>query len=172
MREVWTTAVKTPFGHMRAVATDDALVMLEFEEEGRAKLQTGTLSRYLGGPVHEFSNSVLDLTQEQLDQYFAREREEFTMPLKLYGTPFQIRVWRQLLEIRYGQTSTYSQVAKTIENKEASRAVGKANGDNRLAIVVPCHRVIRADGHMCGYGGGLWRKQYLLALESGQPLLL
>ena len=171
-RDTWHIQIPTPLGPMCAVATDEALVLLEFQEERRVAIQTGSLGRYISGPQHESTNPVLDNFQKELHAYFHGEIQAFTVPTKLYGTEFQKLVWRHLLAIQYGQTATYAQVARSIEKRDASRAVGKANGDNRIAIVVPCHRVIRADGHMCGYGGGLWRKQYLLALESGQPLLL
>ncbi len=90
------------------------------------------------------------------------------MPLKVEGSDFQQRVWKALLKIPYGQTRSYKQLAKTLRSPAAVRAVGQANGMNRIAIVIPCHRVVNADGRLGGYGGGLWRKQRLLALEQGQ----
>ena len=94
--------------------------------------------------------------------------EDPTIPLVLAGTESQEAVWKRLLEIPYGETLSYEQMARDIGRPGAQRAVGRANGDNRLAIVVPCHRVIRSDGTLCGYGGGLWRKQHLLDLERGR----
>ncbi|MFF0557623.1 methylated-DNA--[protein]-cysteine S-methyltransferase [Streptomyces sp. NPDC020472] len=103
----------------------------------------------------------------QLDAYFAGELTEFDLPLNLIGTPFQLRVWEQLLRIPYGETRTYGELAEELGSPGASRAVGLANGKNPVSIIVPCHRVIGAGGGLTGYGGGLDRKQRLLAFESG-----
>ncbi|MEU6623219.1 methylated-DNA--[protein]-cysteine S-methyltransferase [Streptomyces litmocidini] len=103
----------------------------------------------------------------QLDAYFAGELTEFDLPLNLIGTPFQLRVWQQLLRIPYGETRTYGELAEELGSPGASRAVGLANGKNPVSIIVPCHRVIGAGGGLTGYGGGLDRKQRLLAFESG-----
>lgn len=170
--DLWTADLTTPVGPMRAMATDQALVMLEFLDEARAENQTRSLMRHVSGVVNAGSNPVIDLAADELEQYFAGSGTGFSVPLRFFGSPFQLKVWEHLCTVSYGQTTTYLHVAETVATKRATRAVGKANGDNRLAIVVPCHRVIRADGHMCGYGGGIWRKQFLLALESGQPRLL
>ncbi len=104
----------------------------------------------------------------QLREYFAGKRREFDLPMRLEGTEFQRRVWRTLREIRYGETWSYGQLAKRIGNPNASRAVGLANGRNPISILVPCHRVIGADGSLTGYGGGLERKRWLLAHEGLQ----
>jgi len=102
---------------------------------------------------------------EQIRAYLAGDLKSFTIPLKLQGTPFQETVWRQLQRIDYGATASYQDVAKQISKPRAVRAVGSANGRNRIAIVVPCHRVIAANGALGGYNGGLWRKEWLLNLE-------
>jgi methylated-DNA-[protein]-cysteine S-methyltransferase len=102
----------------------------------------------------------------QLSEYFAGTRRTFHLPLRLQGTEFQQRVWRELTEIPYGETWSYGQLARRIGNPNASRAVGLANGRNPISILVPCHRVIGADGSLTGYGGGLERKQWLLAHEG------
>ena len=101
----------------------------------------------------------------QLTEFFAGERPEFDLPLALHGTEFTKRVWRALCDIPAGQTRSYAQLAHMIENPTATRAVARANGTNQIAIVIPCHRVIGADGSLTGYGGGLWRKQKLLEVE-------
>ncbi|HEY3726153.1 MAG TPA: methylated-DNA--[protein]-cysteine S-methyltransferase [Solirubrobacteraceae bacterium] len=103
----------------------------------------------------------------QLEEYFQGRRTSFTVPLALAGTPFQLRVWSALQEIRYGQTTSYGELAAHIGQPTASRAVGLANGRNPVAVIVPCHRVVGADGTLTGYGGGLERKRLLLDLESG-----
>ncbi len=104
---------------------------------------------------------------KELEQYFAGNLKQFSVPLVYPGTPFQERVWNQLLRIPYGQTRSYEDLARQIDSAGSQRAVGHANGLNRIAIVIPCHRVVNKDGKLGGYGGGLWRKQFLLDLEQG-----
>jgi methylated-DNA-[protein]-cysteine S-methyltransferase len=108
----------------------------------------------------------------QLDEYFAGTRTEFDLPLRLEGTPFQVEVWEQLRRIPYGETISYGELATRVDRPEAARAVGAANGQNPIAIVVPCHRVIGADGSLTGFGGGLDWKRHLLAVEGAQRSLL
>ncbi len=105
----------------------------------------------------------------ELDEYFAGRRREFTVPLDLRGSEFQLRCWRELLKIPFGETRTYADIARAIGSPRAFRAVGLANHDNPVAIIVPCHRVIASDGGLCGYGGGLDIKQRLLELEGALP---
>jgi methylated-DNA-[protein]-cysteine S-methyltransferase len=112
----------------------------------------------------------LDEVVSQLEEYFEGKRRAFDLPLAPQGTPFQQRVWRALLDIPYGETISYGELASRIGNKAASRAVGLANGSNPLPIVIPCHRVIGSNGKLTGYGGGLPIKQQLLALERGSLL--
>ncbi len=110
--------------------------------------------------------------REQLEQYFDGARREFDVELDLVGNPFELRVWDALLEIPYGETASYGQIATALGEPAAARAVGLANARNPVALIVPCHRVIGADGSLTGYGGGLERKQFLLDLEAGVlPLL-
>jgi methylated-DNA-[protein]-cysteine S-methyltransferase len=111
-----------------------------------------------GGPLVQ--------TARQLDEYFSGKRKVFDLPLKMAGTEFQKRVWRQLTKIPFGETWSYGQLAKRLDNPNGSRAVGLANGRNPIAVIVPCHRVIGADGSMTGFGGGIPRKQWLLAHEG------
>ncbi len=117
------------------------------------------------GHLRTEGHSVLKI---ELDEYFDGKREEFSLPLKMRGTDFQRQVWGALREIPYGQSMSYSDLATKVGVKNGQRAVGKANGDNPVSILVPCHRVVRSDGDLCGYAGGLWRKQRLLGIESGQ----
>jgi methylated-DNA-[protein]-cysteine S-methyltransferase len=116
--------------------------------------------------VEDAAEGPLPEARRQLEEYFAGARREFDLPLRLLGTPFQRRVWDVLTEIPYGVTWSYGQLAKRIDNPNASRAVGLANGRNPISILVPCHRVIGANGSLTGYGGGLERKQWLLAHEG------
>jgi AraC family transcriptional regulator of adaptative response/methylated-DNA-[protein]-cysteine methyltransferase len=112
-------------------------------------------------------NLHLDRLREEMAAYFAGHLTCFTVPLVYPGTPFQRRVWDELQRIPYGVTRSYEDLALTIGTREAVRAVGRANGQNRIAIVIPCHRVVNKSGKLGGYGGGLWRKQWLLDLEQG-----
>ncbi len=164
--------IQTPLGAMVAAATDEALCLLEFSDRRMIALQLRTLaSRFDSVPVPG-NNAVLGLIESELAEYFAGTLREFKTPVAYPGTAFQVAVWRRLLEIPYGGVLSYGAMARDLGFPDAQRAVGKANGDNRIAIVIPCHRVIRADGTLCGYGGGLWRKQRLLELESGQTNFL
>jgi O-6-methylguanine DNA methyltransferase len=122
-------------------------------------------------PLVPGRNRWLDALRVQLAEYFAGQRRQFDLPLVIRGTPFQDRVWQALLTIPYGDTWSYRDLAERIGQSAATRAVGTANGMNRIAIVIPCHRVVNADGRLGGYGGGVWRKQLLLDLERGQGSL-
>jgi methylated-DNA-[protein]-cysteine S-methyltransferase len=141
-------------------AAGGQLVGLAFDGRIRTPDARGRLS----GSVE-----LLSAAGEQLDEYFRGVRSRFELPIHLLGTPFQVEVWSALFEIPYGRTSTYGQVAERIGRPRAARAVGAANGRNPISIVVPCHRLIGADGGLTGYGGGLDRKRSLLALEGEDP---
>ena len=114
------------------------------------------------------SNAIIDQTEMQLQEYFAKERTEFNVPITFNGTPFQEQSWRALLTIPYGETRSYAEQAQIIGKAKAVRAVGSANGQNPIAIVVPCHRVIAKSGKLSGFAGGLEKKKYLLDLEGKQ----
>jgi AraC family transcriptional regulator of adaptative response/methylated-DNA-[protein]-cysteine methyltransferase len=159
--------IKTPLGNMVAGATGDAICMLEFDDCGRLERQFKTLSTFFGLPVIRREHALFTLLRDQLAQYFEGKRTAFDLPLTYPGTDFQRKVWEALQTIPYGQTRSYSEIARTIGKPTAARAVGGANGSNRVAIIIPCHRVIATGGGLGGYGGGLWRKQKLLELEQG-----
>lgn len=161
-----TKWIETPLGPMIAIATDAGLVLLEFVDRRMLETQLRTLSTRLRCRVVPGEHKFLDQTAAELGAYFAGELRQFSVPLVIDGTPFQEAVWRALLTIPCGQTTSYAELAAKIENPGAIRAVGTANGDNRIAILIPCHRVIRTDGTLGGYGGGLWRKQRLLEIEG------
>jgi O-6-methylguanine DNA methyltransferase len=116
--------------------------------------------------VEDVSGEPLRQAVDQLGRYFAGERAQFTCPLDLHGTPFQLKVWNALTRIPYGETRSYAEIAREIGHPSAVRAVGAANGANPIAIIVPCHRVIGSNGSLTGYGGGLPTKAWLLALET------
>ena len=112
------------------------------------------------------SSTYLQEALVQLDEYFNGKRKEFSLKLQLHGTDFQKKVWRQLVKIPYGETVSYVNIASAIGNENATRAVGTANGKNKISIIIPCHRVINNNGKLGGYGGGLWRKKWLLNHEN------
>lgn len=158
--------IETPIGGMLAIADDDALCLLEFVDRRMLETQIQGIKRRLAAHIVPGDHRILNQIESELIRYFGGELTEFKTPIVYPGSEFQMKVWRRLLQIPYGQTMSYGELAMDIGCPGGSRAVGKANGDNRIAIVIPCHRVIHADGTLCGYGGGLWRKQKLLELEN------
>lgn len=158
--------IDTPIGEMVAAASDEHLVLLEYVHRRTLDAQLERVKRAVPGMYEPGRSPIIDQVRAQLDEYFRGERSEFDVPLLTPGTPFQERVWDELRRIPHGQTTSYGRVARAIGQPEAVRAVARANGDNRVAIIIPCHRVIGADGSLTGYGGGLWRKKKLLELEA------
>jgi AraC family transcriptional regulator of adaptative response/methylated-DNA-[protein]-cysteine methyltransferase len=162
---VRVTRITTPLGPMLAGATDEALCLLEFADRRMLPTQVKRIRRRLGAVFVPDRNDVIDGLEEELHAYFSGGLRTFETPLELCGTDFQRRVWLSLRGIPYGETRSYGELATTLGRGRAVRALGRANGANALAIVVPCHRVVGADGRLVGYGGGLWRKRRLLELE-------
>jgi AraC family transcriptional regulator of adaptative response/methylated-DNA-[protein]-cysteine methyltransferase len=160
------TRLLTPLGPMIAGATDEGLCLLEFLDRRMLEEQLKRVARLLPGPLTPGRHVLLDRTGDELRRYFAGELREFTVPLAAPGSEFQRRVWDGLRRIPYGATRSYAEQAAAIGRPDAVRAVARANGDNRIAIVIPCHRVVGSDGRLTGYGGGLWRKRWLLNLEA------
>lgn len=158
--------LETPLGPMVAVACESGLCLLEFLDRRMLETNFKVLRIRLGRPIVPAPNPYLDQIQNELAEYFQGKRREFEVPLQVAGTVFQEIVWKGLREIPYGITCSYQDLAKAIGKPTSVRAVAKANGDNRLAIVIPCHRVIGADGTLTGYGGGLDRKARLLEIEG------
>jgi methylated-DNA-[protein]-cysteine S-methyltransferase len=153
---------QSPIGALTLVASEQGLVRLEF----------GAERKHSGKATWTYSDEKLAPCRHELEQYFAGKLREFTVPLDLRGTEFQLRCWHALLNIPYGETRSYAEQARVVGQPKACRAVGMANGDNPIAIIVPCHRVINSSGKLGGYGGGLPLKQKLLDLEQGQLVLL
>ena len=157
--------MESPIGRLRLIGTGDVLVGIWFEQ-GRDAAKSGDT-------LIEGTLPVIELARAQLEEYFRGERRDFDLPLAPRGTEFQQRVWQRLRRIQYGTTTTYGALAGELGNPNASRAVGLANGSNPIPIVIPCHRVIGANGALTGFGGGLPIKSALLELErkQAQPAL-
>ena len=159
-----TLAHPSPVGPLILTSHQSALVGCAFSERA-------SRDAVLREEAATTADSVLDLACEELDRFFAGELREFSVPVSPPGTEFQRSVWRALQQIPYGTTRSYGQIARSIGRPAAVRAVGAANGQNPICIIVPCHRVIGADGSLTGFGGGLERKSFLLGLERGQAPL-
>lgn len=157
----------TPLGPVLAGTTDQGVCLLEFVDRRMLETQLAAVERRLPARFVPGRTDITDRLREQLDAYFEGRRTTFDVPLHLAGTAFQEAVWTGLMDIPYGETRSYSEQATAIGRPTAVRAVARANGDNRLSILIPCHRVVGADGSLTGYGGGLWRKRALLGLEQG-----
>lgn len=153
--------IDSPVGPLVLAADDTHLQVLEFETPAHPVKR--------GDDWREGRSAIIDAAHAQLDEYFAGKRREFDLPLAPQGTEFQRGVWWALADIPYGRTISYAELANSIGKPTATRAVGAANGRNPLSIVLPCHRVIGADGSLTGYGGGLPVKTFLLALEGALP---
>lgn len=158
----------TPLGPMLAGATSEGICLLEFSDRRMLETQISRLGKLFDCAIVPGVHEHITRLENELELYFAGKIREFTVPVVLRGTPFQLAAWERLQRIAYGETISYEQQAREIGRAGAQRAIGKANGDNRIAIVVPCHRVVRQNGELCGYGGGLWRKKFLLDLERDQ----
>jgi len=162
---VFFSWLRSPLGPLVAGATAEGVCLLEFTDRRMLQTQFATVRKLFSGSIVPGSNRHLDLLERELARYFSGALKNFSVPLVYPGTPFQQRVWDQLLTIPYGDTRSYEQLAAAIGKPKTVRAVGHANGLNRISILIPCHRVINKDGKLGGYGGGLRRKEYLLALE-------
>jgi methylated-DNA-[protein]-cysteine S-methyltransferase len=164
-----TTAVNSSARHL-TMESPLGLMAVSAVDEGVTYVHMGVEEmKDAWGP--EEATPVLEAAVDQLEAYFAGELKEFDLPLAAQGTAFQHKVWAELCRIPYGETVSYMDIAERIGDRKAVRAVGLANGRNPIAIVVPCHRVIGANGKLTGYAGGLWRKERLLSLERGEPAL-
>jgi AraC family transcriptional regulator of adaptative response/methylated-DNA-[protein]-cysteine methyltransferase len=159
------TMLETPLGPMVAAANDKGVCLLEFADRRGLKSSYADMRRRFRSAVLPGENAILKQLRDELAQYFAGERREFSVPVCVNGTPFQENVWRELRIIPAGKTASYEAIAERVGNSRAVRAVARANGTNRVCILIPCHRVIAKDGTLSGYGGGVWRKRLLLELE-------
>jgi methylated-DNA-[protein]-cysteine S-methyltransferase len=156
-----TILYNSPVGHLRLVAEDNQLTGLYFVSTQKNEAKEAAIV-----PDPNPVSPVLQETIRQLDNYFSGKELNFSMPLQQQGTAFQQKVWAELLHIKAGQPISYLQLSKRLGDVKAIRAVGTANGKNNIAIIIPCHRVIGSNGNLVGYGGDLWRKQWLLEHEA------
>ena len=163
---VVTTLIDTPLGPILAGATDDGICLAEFSDRRMLVSQLETLRRRLGKPIVAGRHPFLDRLGAQLREYFAGARRSFDLPLVAPGSPFQERTWAELRRLAAGTTVSYEELARRVGRPQAQRAVGTANGANRIAVLIPCHRVVRKCGESGNYGGGRWRKAWLLAHEA------
>ncbi|MEO9209524.1 MAG: methylated-DNA--[protein]-cysteine S-methyltransferase [Ginsengibacter sp.] len=153
---MFTIYYSSPIGMLKIIATETHIQEIIFMDDKEA-LNTKKISTS--------ENAILKKCKKELDQYFKGKRKQFSVSIHQEGTPFQEKVWNELLNIPFGKTVSYAHISEAIQNKKAVRAVGTANGSNHLPIIVPCHRVIGANGKLTGYGGGIWRKQWLIEHE-------
>jgi AraC family transcriptional regulator of adaptative response/methylated-DNA-[protein]-cysteine methyltransferase len=161
--------IDTPIGPMIAGATDRGVCLLEFTDRRMLEHQVATLTKRFGTALAPGRHPHLTQLTGELGEYFAGTRRMFDVPVHAPGSPFEERVWAALLRIPFGETRSYADIARAVGSPKGVRAVGRANGLNRIAIVIPCHRVVNKSGELGGYGGGLWRKRRLLHLERRAP---
>jgi AraC family transcriptional regulator of adaptative response/methylated-DNA-[protein]-cysteine methyltransferase len=169
---IWINRIATPLGSMIMGVSDQGLCLLEFAERRMLDTQLKRLRQRMGRVFLPGDHPLMQQVKSELDAYFDGSLRKFSVPLQAPGTVFQESVWNALRKIPYGETRSYGDIAGKIGQASAVRAVGRANGDNRIAIIIPCHRVVGSDGELTGYGGGLWRKEYLLAMEQAQAFHL
>ena len=168
-----TIIIETPLGEMVAGATDEGVCLLEFHDRRMLPTEYKDLVKLLKTTIQEGENTHLKTLIKQLKEYFDGNRKEFSIPLITPGSVFQQAVWKELQNIHFGSTRSYQEQAMALNMPDSIRAVANANGMNRIAIVIPCHRIIGSDGRLTGYGGGLRRKKWLLDHErkySGQAV--
>ena len=159
--------IESPVGALNVAATEDGICWLDFADKSTADKHFKSFVKKLKASIAQNNNLHINELETQLKEYFEGKRKEFTIPLIIVGTPFQKKVWAALQDIPYGATRSYKEQSTAIGMPKAVRAVANANGRNPISIVIPCHRVIGSNGTLTGYGGGLWRKKFLLELEAG-----
>lgn len=157
--------IETPLGTLVACATEENLCLLQFSDSKKLDAILKNISKHLQMEIVEKEIRLLKKLEIQLQEYFNGERKVFNIPIHLIGTDFQKSVWKVLQDIPYGETISYQKQSTLLHNPKAVRAVANANGQNKIAILIPCHRVIGNNGSLTGYAAGIWRKQKLLELE-------
>jgi AraC family transcriptional regulator of adaptative response/methylated-DNA-[protein]-cysteine methyltransferase len=161
--------IQSPVGELIAGTTESGCCLFEFGDRGGIERIRARMMKRYRLEMKEGTNSLLSEIEKQSSEYFNGKRREFELPIDQKGTAFEKRVWEALMGIPYGETRSYGEIAAQLGKPGAARAVGRANGMNYLAVIIPCHRVIEANGALRGYGGGLWRKRWLLEHEGAIP---
>ncbi|MFC4401888.1 methylated-DNA--[protein]-cysteine S-methyltransferase [Gracilibacillus xinjiangensis] len=171
MDKLYYTEMVSPIGMLTLVGDHDTILAMEFGEfEKNQEKLLKWCKKYNLPTLLEYDSNILKDVQHQLSEYFRGDRSQFSIKYKLFGTEFQKKVWNALISVPYGETWSYKQLAEKIDSPKALRAVGGANNKNPVSIIIPCHRVIGANGRLVGYGGGIEKKTYLLELEKGKGL--
>lgn len=158
--------VKTPYGELLLGVHQGRLCLCDWRYRRMRKQVDARVQKYAQAPYQEGSHDVIAQAKQELEEYWQKKRTRFEVPLTLLGSEFQVDVWQALLQLPYGHTQSYQQLAEDLGNPAAVRAVARANGANALSIFVPCHRIVGSDGALTGYAGGLRVKAKLLALEQ------
>lgn len=166
MKNIHIRFYKTKYADFILGSFDNKLCMLDYKNRRNRDTVDNRIKKGLAADFIEQDDEVMELTRSQIDEYFLGKRTEFDLPLLMVGTDFQRQVWDALIKIPYGQTSSYLQLARSINNEKAVRAVAAANGANSMSIIIPCHRIIGSNGDMTGYAGGIPVKKELLRLEQ------
>ncbi len=164
--------IDTPLGSMLAISDEEALYLLEFVDRPSLERQIDRLKAKTKAIITTGQSEPIKLIKSELQRYFDGSLKKFTTPFQLLGSTFQETVWEELIHIPYGQTRSYGDQAKAVGKQKAYRAVANANGANKLAIIIPCHRIINSNGDLGGYGGGVHRKKWLIDFEKQKLLLL
>ncbi|PID82554.1 MAG: hypothetical protein CSB16_00255 [Clostridiales bacterium] len=164
-KTIYMNRINTLLGPMLSVSSEKYVYFCEFEDTPRREDKLLELKRLLDADIVEGENSINKKLREQMELYFSGSLFRFTIPIKLIGTDFQKKVWKELVDIAYGETISYKELASRVGNKKAYRAVGNANGANIIPIIVPCHRVINSNGNIGGFSAGVYRKKWLLEHE-------
>ena len=158
--------LETPIGTMFACAVPEGICLLEFTERKILQQQYTYLTKALNAEIVPGENPHFLVLEQQLKEYFEGHRKTFSVPLVIPGTDFRVKAWQGLQQIPYGTVRSYKEQAAALGTPDAIRAVASANGANRISIIIPCHRLVASDGALTGYGGGVWRKQWLLDFEE------
>ena len=170
MNQINIQYYKSKIGELIMGSFEEKLCLLDFKYRRMRKTVDSRIKKGLNADYIEQDNRILQETKNQFDEYLSGERREFDIPVLMVGSDFQKNVWKALMKVPYGTTATYLQLAKSIGNENAARAVAAANGANAIAIIIPCHRIIGSDGELVGYGGGLPVKKRLLKLEQSKSI--
>ncbi len=163
--EIHITKIETELGEMFSLSSEEYLYLLEFNDTHKKEKKLIRFKKFFGVDFIESENEITAKVKEEIELYFSGNLFQFTVPIKLFGTDFQKKVWKELMKIPYGQTISYKELAFRVGNEKAYRAVANANGANSIPIIIPCHRVINKNGNMGGFSAGIHRKKWLLEHE-------